>query len=206
MFKRADGFARILDLFKDVPCVVTVGMTWGEWDRARPSGGNFAVKTLGSGSSVGLGLAVSLPHRKIVIFDGDGAVLMNLNGLVTVGQIQPKNLIHVVFDNKIYEASGGTRTASAFRSDLVALAAGAGIKSTQRVSTLDAFDKAVRIAFTTDGPHFIVADIMPSEEDASFSYARLDEADNKYRFIRFLEALEGRKLLEDAIAVKQSLR
>lgn len=206
MIHRAAAFESVLDLFEDVPCVVTVGMTWGVWDRIRPSGGNLAVKTLGSGSSVGLGLAMSLPHRKIVVFDGDGAVLMNVNGLITVGQMQPKNLIHVVFDNKVYEASGGTPTASAVNSDLVAIAAGTGIKGALRVDTVEGFEKAVRNAFATDGPHFIVVDTKQSDEDSTLAYARIDEAENKYRFIRFLEGLEGRKLLEDAIAVKQSLR
>ncbi len=204
--KRTDGLKRVLELFDGALCAVTVGPTWVEWDRLRPSDGNFALKTLGSGSSVGLGLAMSLPHRKIVVLDGDGAVLMNVNGLITVGVLQPKNLIHIVFDNKIYEASGCVPTASARGADLVGLAQGAGIKSAVRVSDEAAFEKAARRAFAGDGPHLIVADTRPCDEDMSTSYARLEEADNKYRFMRFLEALEGRKIREDAIDVKQSLR
>lgn len=202
--KRSDGLKRVLDLFEDVPCVVTVGMAWIEWDRLRPSDGNFALKTLGSGSSVGLGMALSMPHRKIVVLDGDGAVLMNMNGLVTVGLKQPANLIHIVFDNKIYEASGCIPTASASTADLVAIASGAGIKKACRVDSADGFEKAVRGAFESDGPHFIVVDTEPVDEDMSQAYARLEEPDNKYRFIRYLEALEGRKVGEDAIDIKLS--
>ncbi len=206
MFTRVEGLKRVLDLFNDVPVLVTVGACWIEWEALRPSEGNFGLKTLGSGSSVGLGLALALPKRKVVILDGDGAVLMNMNGLATVGQLQPKNLIHIVFDNKVYEASGCTRTATSFNADLVAVAKGLGIKSAQRVGTPEAFEKQVRAAFASEGPHFIAADTKLSEGDSTFAYARLDETDNKFRFVRFLEKIEGRKIREDAIDVKLSLR
>lgn len=205
MFTRIQGLERVLDLFEGIPVVITVGACWVEWDDLRPSEGNFGVKTLGSGSSVGLGLALSLPERKIVVLDGDGAVLMNMNGLATVGQMQPKNLIHVVFDNKVYEASGCIQTASAFNADLVQVAQGLGVKNARRVSTPEDFEEEVRAAFASDGPHFIVADTKLSEGDATFAYARLEETDNKHRFMRFLEDVEGRKIREDAIDIKTSL-
>jgi len=206
MFKRVDGLKRVLDLFENVPTCVTVGACWVEWDALHPSEGNFALKTLGSGSSVGLGLALSLPKRKVVVLDGDGAVLMNMNGVATVGQLQPKNLIHIVFDNKVYEASGSIRTATAFNADLVAVAKGLGIKNARRVDTVEAFEKEVRQAFASDGPHFIVAATKLGDADSTMAYARLEETDNKHRFMRFLEKIEGRKVREDAIDVKTSLR
>ena len=61
---------------------------------------------------------MALPTRKIAVLDGDGAVIMNVNGLVTVGRVRPKNLIHIVFDNKIYELSGCVPTASAYNLSL----------------------------------------------------------------------------------------
>lgn len=206
MLNRIAALKRVLDLFENVPCLVTVGGCWVEWDALHPSDGNFALKTLGSGSSVGLGVALALPRRKVVILDGDGAVLMNMNGVATIGQLQPRNLIHIVFDNKVYEASGKIRTATSFNADLVSVAAGLGIKSAVRVDSEEGFEKAVRKAFASDGPHFILALTRLSEGDSTLAYARLEETDNKYRFIRFLEKLEGRKLREDAIDVKLSLR
>ena len=205
MFTRIEGMTPVLDLFEDVPCMVTVGACWVEWDALHPSDGSFALKTLGSGSSVGLGLALSLPHRKVAVLDGDGAVLMNMNGLATIGQMQPKNLIHIVFDNKVYEASGCLETATAARADLVAVARGLGIESANRADTVKSFERLVRQAFETDGPHFIVAETKLSEGDMSTAYARLEETENKYRFIRFLERTEGGPLREDAIDIKLSL-
>jgi sulfopyruvate decarboxylase subunit beta len=205
MFNRNEGLESIRSLLDRAPCLVTVGMAWVDWNRIRPGDGNLALKTLGSGSSIGLGLALALPQQKIVVLDGDGAVLMNLNGMVTLGRMRPKNLIQIVFDNKIYECSGSIPTATAYGTDLVAMAKGAGIKSAVSVDTLSAFTDAVHRAFASDGPHFILAEISRSEENV-ITYPRwLDDADNRYRFMRYVEALEGRKLHEDAIDVKLSL-
>ena len=206
MFKRSDGLESVRDLFGDTPCFVTVGLGWIEWSRIRPSDGNFNLKTLGSGSSIGLGFALAMPHRKVAVLDGDGAVIMNVNGLITVGRMQPKNLIHIVFDNKIYESSGGTPTASAYHLDLVGVAKATGISKAQRVDTIDGFKRSVKTAFDSDGPHFIVADTQPSDEDNSAAYSRLDEIEGKFLFVRHLERIEGRRLREDAIDVKLSIR
>jgi sulfopyruvate decarboxylase subunit beta len=204
--KRAEALQSVVDIIGDAPCFITVGLTWSEWNKLRGTDGNFHLKTLGSGSSVGLGLASAMPHRKIVVFDGDGAVIMNVNGLITIGRVRPKNLVHIVFDNKIYESSACIPTATAHNADLLALATGAGIVAATRVNAVGTFKAAVSLAMTNDGPHFIVADVEPSGEDANTSYSRIDEVDGKFRFIRYLESIEGRKLREDAIDVKMSIR
>src|SRR5947208_16740931 len=55
---------------------------------------------MGLASSTGLGLALSLPKQKVVVFDGDGSVLMNLGALTTLGRYRPANLVHVIFGNE----------------------------------------------------------------------------------------------------------
>jgi thiamine pyrophosphate-dependent acetolactate synthase large subunit-like protein len=204
--KRREALATVSDIFGDTPCYVTVGLAWLDWNQARPSDGNFHLKTLGSGSSVGLGTALALPHRKIAVLDGDGAVIMNVNGLITVGRVRPKNLVHIVFDNKIYESSGCIPTASAYNLDIAAFGRAAGIHSVRRVDKLEDFKQAVINAFETDGPHFIVAEVQPADEDANTSYSRLNEVEGKFKFIRYLEKLEKRLLREDSIDVKLSIR
>ncbi len=202
---RSECLESVVEFFTDAPCFVTVGRAWTEWEALRPSDGNFQVKTLGSGSSHGLGLAMALPNRKIAVLDGDGAVTMNVNGLLTVGRLRPKNLIHLVFDNKMYESSGSRPTATAYNADLVGFAAAAGIESAKRVSTVSDFRNGVEIAFQTDGPHFIVADVQSAGKATSPAYSRMDDTEGKFRFIRFLEAVEGRKMYQDAIDVKLSI-
>ncbi len=204
--KRAECLERVVDVIKDAPCLITVGRCWTEWERLRPGDGNFQMKTLGSGSSLGLGLAMALPGRKIVVLDGDGAVTMNVNGLLTVGRHRPKNLVHIVFDNKQYESSGAIATATAYNADLVKIAAASGIRQARGVTTVDAFRSAVEEAMRTDGPHFIVAEVETPGRATAPNYSRIDEVEGKFRFIRYLEKLEGRKLLEDAIDVKSSIK
>ena len=204
--KRKEALAAVSKLFGETPCFVTVGLAWLDWNQARPSDGNFHLKTLGSGSSAGLGMAMALPHRKIAVLDGDGAVIMNVNGLITVGRVRPKNLIHIVFDNKIYESSGCIPTASAYNLSIADFGRAAGIPSVREVNKLDDFKAAVKNAFDSDGPHFIVASVEPSGEDANTSYSRLNEVEGKFKFIRHLEKIENRPLREDSIDVKLSIR
>jgi thiamine pyrophosphate-dependent acetolactate synthase large subunit-like protein len=204
--KRKAALAAAKELFGDAPCYVTVGLVWLDWNEARPSDGNFHLKTLGSGSALGLGTAMALPHRKIVVLDGDGAVIMNVNGLVTVGRVRPKNLIHIVFDNKIYESSGSIPTASAYNLSIADFGRAAGIPSVKEAKTIEEFIGAVKHAFATEGPHFIVAIVEPSGEDANTAYSRLNEVEGKFRFIRYLEKLEGRPLREDAVDLRMSIR
>lgn len=71
--KRKDALFAAKDIIGDSPCFVSVGLAWLDWNQARPGDGNFHLKTMGSGSSVGVGAAMALPHRKIVVLDGDGA-------------------------------------------------------------------------------------------------------------------------------------
>ena len=204
--KRKEALASVSKLFGETPCFVTVGLAWLDWNQARPSDGNFHLKTLGSGSSAGLGMAMALPHRKVAVLDGDGAVIMNVNGLITVGRVRPKNLIHIVFDNKIYESSGSIPTASAYNLSIADFGRAAGIPSVREVNKLDDFKAAVKNAFDSDGPHFIVASVEASGEDANTSYSRLNEVEGKFKFIRHLEKIENRPLREDSIDVKLSIR
>ena len=113
----------------DALVVVCVGGTSSEWNAYRPSDGNLRCWTLGLTSSVALGMALGLPHRRVIALDGDGSLLMNLCGLPTIMRKKPKNLIHVVFDNGVYESSGGTKTATAAGVDFVTVAKGVGIKN-----------------------------------------------------------------------------
>ena len=78
---------------------------------------------MGLASSMGLGIALSRPELKVVVFDGDGSVLMNLGGLTTLARYRPRNLVHVVFDNESLLSVGGFPTATSTGSDIAAIAA-----------------------------------------------------------------------------------
>jgi thiamine pyrophosphate-dependent acetolactate synthase large subunit-like protein len=192
--KRFECLQAIAALVKDELFVTTAGGATAEWNAVRPSDGNIQVKTLGLCSSIGLGLALSLPKRKVFVFDGDGALWMNLGSLATIGLHQPKNLIHICWDNQQYESSGGEPTAStAGNIDFAAVARSAGIKSSRAVSAVDDLKEAVSYALNQDGPHFIWARIEAARAEAP--PLRYDELENKYRFIRYIEETEGINIL-----------
>ena len=73
---------------------------------------------MGLASSMGLGIALARPDRQVVVFDGDGSILMNLGGLTTLARYRPTNLVHVVFDNESLLSVGGFPTATSTGSDL----------------------------------------------------------------------------------------
>ena len=73
----------------------------------------YMIGSMGLASSIGLGIALKNTKKRIIIFDGDGNILMNLGSLVTIGALKPKNFVHIVFDNSIHESTGGQPTNSA---------------------------------------------------------------------------------------------
>src|ERR1044072_8043364 len=96
---------------------------------------------MGLASSMGLGIALSRPELRVIVFDGDGSLLMNLGGLTTLARYRPKNLIHVVFDNESLLSVGGFPTATGTGSDLAAVAKAAGVPRAATVSTLEDFQR-----------------------------------------------------------------
>jgi sulfopyruvate decarboxylase subunit beta len=104
----------------------------------------YLTHAMGLASSVGLGLALCQPERRVVVLDGDGSVLMNMGGLSTLARYGPKNLVEIIFDNESLLSVGGFPTATSTGTDLAEVARGAGIKSAVTVRNIDDFVSAVR--------------------------------------------------------------
>ncbi|MDP2602866.1 MAG: thiamine pyrophosphate-dependent enzyme [Deltaproteobacteria bacterium] len=203
--KRFECLQAIAPLINNELFVTTAGGATAEWNAVRPSDGNIQVKTLGLCSSIGLGLAIALPRRKVFVFDGDGALWMNLGSLPTIGLHQPRNLIHICWDNHQYESSGGEPTAAtADNLDFAGVARSAGIKSSRAVNTVDELKEAIRHALNNDGPHFICARIEAGRAEAP--PLKYDELENKYRFIRYIEETEGVSILRIAMPASYLLK
>jgi phosphonopyruvate decarboxylase len=172
---------------------VCTGWSAREWWAVRPSDGNLKTRTLGLVSSIAAGLALALPHRKVIAIDGDGAFLMNLCGLPTIARQNPGNLIHLLFDNQIYEASGGTATASR-NCDAAALAKGAGYPRALWVESEGEFHAEFYRAWKSNELTLIAVKVAPGQPK-NLPPLQLDEIENKYRFMRHLEATEKKPLL-----------
>ena len=70
----------------------------------------YMIGSMGLASSIALGVAIKNPKKRVYVFDGDGNILMNLGSLATIGVLQQKNLIHIIFDNASHESTGGQPT------------------------------------------------------------------------------------------------
>lgn len=194
MMQRYDYLKAIAGDTADALAVCT-GWTAREWWAVRPSDGNLKTRTLGLVSSIAAGIALGLPHRRVIAIDGDGAFLMNLCGLPTIAWQNPGNLIHLLFDNECYEASGGTETATSAVADAVTLAKGAGYKNACWVKSPEEFRAEFLKAWKENELSLIAAKVEPGQP-AGLPSLRLDELENKYRFIRYLEQSEKRGILQ----------
>jgi thiamine pyrophosphate-dependent acetolactate synthase large subunit-like protein len=114
----------------------------------------YMIGSMGLASSIGLGLALAQPKKKIVIFDGDGNVLMNLGTLSTIGALQPQNLIHLVFDNGVYGSTGNQPTLSP-QVDLAKIAGAAGYRRVENPTQREDLIRVFKSALKDLGPTFI---------------------------------------------------
>jgi thiamine pyrophosphate-dependent acetolactate synthase large subunit-like protein len=146
-------------LTDDVPVVASLGNPGLNLFNAQPGRArNFYFRNaMGSAASLALGLATAQPERRVVLLDGDGSLLMNLSSLASEGWRGPRNLVHIVWDNRMYEMTGRQATATAGPTDLAAVADGAGFPKVERAETLAAFEAALERAFAEEGPWFILA-------------------------------------------------
>jgi len=95
----------------------------------------YMLGSMGLASSIGLGLALSRPDRKVIAIDGDGAVLMNLGSLATIADQHPANYLLVILDNGCYGSTGSQPTCTSRRADLVRMAEGAGVSEVRLAAT-----------------------------------------------------------------------
>ena len=113
----------------------------------------YMIGSMGLASSIGLGVALARPERRVLVLDGDGNVLMNPGALASIGAAAPPNLHHVCFDNGAHASTGGQRTISD-RVRLEEVARACGYRWTGRLETLDAAAAAAFLA--REGPAFLL--------------------------------------------------
>lgn len=109
---------------------------------------------MGKASSVGLGAALARPSQKVIVLDGDGSLVMNLGTLVTIGQVQPANLVHVVFADGVYTTVGGAPVPGAGHIDLPGMARAAGYPAAAEFDGIEAFTHALPSLLALQGPVF----------------------------------------------------
>jgi phosphonopyruvate decarboxylase len=161
--------------------------TTGYMSRALFAGGdrpgNFYMQgSMGHVASLALGVAVSRPDRRVVVLDGDGAVLMHMGVLATIGAHGPRNLVHVVFDNGTYGSTGGQPVG--VRVDFAAAAAAAGYRYTHRADDVAAVRAALAATQSRPGPHLLVVRGVESAGVGSRASDAIAPAQMASRFTR----------------------
>jgi sulfopyruvate decarboxylase subunit beta len=183
--RRLDALTAIYPALDDAVVVTIMGAVAAELQAIGHRPNFFYLQhAMGLASSMGLGIALARPDRQVVVFDGDGSVLMNLGGLTTLARYRPRNLLHVVFDNESLLSVGGFPTATSTGSDLAAIAAAAGVPRTATVRTLDEFTRAFEAALAARELTTIVAKVEPVGPSAYVTDLTLLE--NRFAFARYL--------------------
>jgi len=128
------------------------------WSSGRRPQNFYMLGSMGLAVPIALGVAIAQPQRHVVALEGDGSLLMQLGCLATVAMRAPTNLTIVVWDNGIYQITGGQPTASASAADLVAIARGAGIAKSAWAADEEDFERLFAQALK-GGPSLIAARI-----------------------------------------------
>ena len=119
----------------------------------------YMLGSMGLASSIGLGLALARPEQRVIVLDGDGAVLMNLGTLATIAHQAPENYLLVILDNCCYGSTGSQPTCTHLGTDLEKMAKGAGVASTRTAS------EAGDLCLLLEGDGVVIAKVEPGNAD-----------------------------------------
>ena len=185
---RADYYKVLADTLPANALVVTsLGNASYLWAAMHHAPENFYVEdAMGLALPLALGLAIAQPARPVVVVEGDGAVLMHLGALVTVGAVAPDNLIVLLIQNGVHAASGGQALTNAAL-DLAELARSSGIARATNVATPQAFASAISSAPAGHGAQVLVLSTEPDVEVVRPRIA-LDPVLTKHRFMAAIGA------------------
>lgn len=175
---------------KDVIIVSTTGKTSREIFEIRERNGEphykdfLTVGSMGHCSSIALGIAISNPKRKVVCIDGDGALIMHMGSLSTIGKINPKNFFHILINNHVHESVGGQPTSAKFI-DMLALAKSNGYRNVASVIKRKDLINKTNYLFKKRGPSFLEVIVKPGSRKG-LGRPTIKPKENKERFIEYL--------------------
>jgi len=182
---RSQASKLLLGKVTDQPILGGIGSAtydlYGAGDRDRNL---YTWGSMGQISSMGLGLALARPDLRVIVLDGDGSLLMNLGSLATIARKAPPNLVHIVWDDGVYETTGRQPTHTSAGTDLAGIARAAGIPKALALDDEAAFAAAIDRALAESGPWFIAARIIPEK---GMARPPRDPIFFKYRFMRAIE-------------------
>ena len=120
----------------------------------------FVPSAMGHATSLGLGIALAQPDRRVIVCNGDGSMLMNLGSLVSIAGARATNMTVLVFDNGVYEVTGSQPIPGA-AIDFTAIARGSGFSSVFEFSELGDWRANIANVLAAAGPVFAVLHVVP---------------------------------------------
>ena len=145
----------------------------------------LTVGSMGHCSSIALGIAIAKPDRKVVCIDGDGAMLMHLGSLATIGSLKPNNFCHILMNNEVHESVGGQETA-AKNIDLSRVVASVGLRKIFKAETIQELKENLVEFMACDGPSFLEVKIQPGSR-SDLGRPNVKPIENKESFMAFLD-------------------
>lgn len=181
--KGIEALKEIISLLDDQPVVHANGFICRESFAIKDREANFyMIGSMGLASSIGLGVALSRPDKKVIVLDGDGNVLMSMGALAMIAASAPKNLVHVVLDNEVYESTGSQPTLSA-TVQLEEVARASGYSQAMKVTRKEDLKSAFSNLLSSDGPSFLLVKVAPCFDPATGRVTHTPE-EIKERFMR----------------------
>ena len=192
--KGTEAFKEIIPLLTDEPVIHANGFICRESFNQKDREGNFyMIGSMGLASSIGLGVAMCRPNQKTIILDGDGNVLMSMGTLAMIASAAPKNLLHIVLDNEVYESTGKQRSLSKSIA-LDQVAQGAGYPHVKKVTKKEEIKPAFEELMGKSGLSFLLIKVEPAFEKSTGRVTHTPE-EITARFMKALAATDGRSPL-----------
>jgi phosphonopyruvate decarboxylase len=152
MIRPEDALRAIAAVRGDAICVPTMTAA-PAWRQIAPDDLSVTcVGFMGGASALGLGLALARPERRVLVFDGDGSLLMQLGSLATIAGARPRNLVHFVFKNGVYQTSGAQEIPGGTAVDFAMMARGAGYREALAIDDLEALRRQLPRILAAEGP------------------------------------------------------
>ncbi|WP_254453563.1 thiamine pyrophosphate-dependent enzyme [Siccirubricoccus sp. G192] len=159
------------------------------WSAGHRAQNFYMLGSMGLAIPIALGVALAQPRRKVFALEGDGSLLMQLGCLSTVAALAPKNLAILVFDNGVYQITGGQPTPASGGTDYAAIARACGLPGAVWAADEADFERLVQHCLETDGPHFIG---LKLDDQPPVSQTERDPAQIRDRFMRGMGAKKSK--------------
>ena len=142
---------------------------------------------MGQTTAAALGVALGLPNEQVVLFDAEGALLMNLGILATIAGKQPKNFYHFLLDNECYATTGGQPVPNAQNINYAGMAKEAGYTAAYRFDDLETFGAKVGDILSEKGPVFVAIKVIPEVENEPIGMRQRRPSRSRAETIRDLQ-------------------